>query len=142
MASKVQTRPSDRPLDELFVEFPNDERRADAQRLIALMAGITGHEPIIWGDRLIGFGRRSYRYASGRSDETFELGFAAHGREMTLYAHCDLGKNPRYHDDLTALGPHRTGVGCLYLKRLQTINFDVLEQVLRRVHADVMTGHA
>ena len=142
MASTAQTRPSGRLLEELFADFPDDERRADAQCLIALMREITGCEPVIWGQSMIGFGHRTYRYASGHGGETFLLGFAAHGREISIYSNCDLGRNPRYRDRLAVLGLHRTGVACLYIKRLQKINLAVLEQILRSAHADVLTGHS
>jgi hypothetical protein len=140
MASNTQPRPSGRPLEDLLANLPGERRRTDTQALIALMRTITGHEPIVWGQSMIGFGHRTYRYAGGRDGETFELGFAANGREISIYTNSDLSRNPHCHDLLAALGPHRTGVAHLFLKQLQQIDMAVLEQLLRTAHADVLAA--
>ena len=49
------------------VEHP--VRKANAQEVLALMRKITGEEPVMWGDSLIGFGLYKYKYASGKAGE-------------------------------------------------------------------------
>jgi predicted GIY-YIG superfamily endonuclease len=45
------------------------------------------------------------------------------------------------HEDLLArLGPHTTGVGCLYLKDLEKVDLAVLEEIVRRSWATVTSG--
>lgn len=41
---------------------------------------------------------------------------------------------------LGALGPHTTGVGCLYLKDLDEVDLDVLRGILERSRAWVESG--
>jgi len=36
----------------------------------------------------------------------------------------------RHTEALQRLGPHTTGVGCLYIKRLGDVDVDVLEQII------------
>ncbi|WP_285103747.1 hypothetical protein [Promicromonospora sp. MEB111] len=41
---------------------------------------------------------------------------------------------------LARLGPHTTGVGCLYLRDLEQVDLAVLEDILRRSWATVTSG--
>ena len=51
---------------------------------------------------------------------------------------------PRRHgahaDLLARLGPHTTGVGCLYVKALKDVDLDVLEAILARSYATLTAG--
>ena len=42
------------------------------------------------------------------------------------------GLDERYLDLLARLGPHRTGKGCLYLKRLADVDPAILRQLIER----------
>ena len=45
------------------------------------------------------------------------------------------------HEDLLAsLGPHTTGVGCLYVKDLADVDLEVLETIVRRSYATLTAG--
>jgi hypothetical protein len=112
------------------------ERRRDAETLLELMGRATGEQPRLWGS-VIGFGQYHYRYASGREGDAPAAGFAVRKAALTIYlldgvaAHADL---------LAGLGPHTTGVGCLYLKRLRDVDLDVLESVVARSYATLTAG--
>jgi hypothetical protein len=41
---------------------------------------------------------------------------------------------------LARLGPHTTGKGCLYVKRLDDLDRDVLAELIRRAYATNHTG--
>jgi hypothetical protein len=41
---------------------------------------------------------------------------------------------------LARLGPHTTGVGCIYLKDLETNDLAVLEEIVRRSYATLTAG--
>jgi hypothetical protein len=43
---------------------------------------------------------------------------------------------------LERLGPHTTGVGCLYLKDLDDVDLDVLAEIVRRSYATLTAGDA
>jgi hypothetical protein len=112
------------------------ERRRDAETLIELMRRCTGEEPTMWGS-IVGFGRYHYRYASGREGDAPAASFAVRKAATSVYvmdgvaAHADL---------LERLGPHKTGVGCIYLKDLATIDVDVLESIVARSSAALTAG--
>ncbi|CAN5127190.1 hypothetical protein BH20ACT5_BH20ACT5_11840 [soil metagenome] len=54
----------------------HDERRRDADVVCELMARVTGETPVMWGDRIVGFGHQHLRYASGRELDWFLVGFS------------------------------------------------------------------
>ncbi|MEO1078260.1 MAG: DUF1801 domain-containing protein [Pseudomonadota bacterium] len=105
------------------------QRREDGKRLLTWFARITGLEPRMWGDSMIGYGRYAYTYASGHSGEMFLTGFSPRKSALSLYV------LPGY-DDLSAqlgrLGKHKLGKSCLYIKRLDDVDIDVLEEIVRQ----------
>lgn len=127
--NKTQPGPGD---VRAFVDsVPDARRRADALSTLALMTEVTGARPELWGTSMVGFGRQRYEYESGRSGETFTVGFAPRKAALTLY-----GLIPDGDDAATALlarlGPHTTGKACLYIKRLDAVDRDVLAELIRR----------
>jgi len=116
---------------EAFLDTVADsERRHDADALCDLMASLTGEQATLWGTSIIGFGRARYRYASGREGETALACFSPRKRELVIYlvGQFDTDDVP----DLARLGPHRTGKGCLYVKRLADVDPDALRSLIER----------
>lgn len=123
------TRPTDADVEAYLASVTDDRRRADAEEALALMREVTGAEPRMWGTSLIGFGRQPYRTADGKEREWFAVGLAPRKAALTLYGLTYYGSN----DDLLArLGPHTTGKGCLYVKRLDAVDRDVLTELVAR----------
>ena len=60
-------------------------RRADAERLCALMSRLSGEPPRLWGPTIIGFGRYRYRYDSGRTGEMCRIGFSPRKATLVIY---------------------------------------------------------
>ena len=122
---------------EAYVEaIASPARRQDAERLIELMRRATGQEPQMWKG-IVGFGSYHYKYASGREGDAPAAGFAARKAATTVYvldgvdAHAGL---------LERLGRHTTGVGCVYIKRLDDVDLDVLESVIAASYATLTAG--
>lgn len=124
------TVPTDLPVQDYLDAIEDDRRRADCEELAALMRRLTGHEPVLWGSSLVGFGLVHYRYATGREGDWFLLGFSS--RKANLSLHLVPGGFAEDNELLARLGPHKTGKGCLYIKRLDDIDRNVLEQLLIR----------
>ncbi len=102
-------------------------RRRDAETLTALMQEISGREPVTWGT-IIGFGSCHYVYPTGTEGDMPLLAFAPRKTATTIY----LESTEEYAAELADLGPHTTGVGCLYIKDLEQIDLDVLRGILER----------
>ena len=102
-------------------------RRADAERLCALMSRLSGEPPRLWGPTIIGFGRYRYRYDSGRTGEMCRIGFSPRKATLVIYI---VDGFPGHADLLTRLGKHKTGKSCLYVNKLADIDMAVLEQLV------------
>lgn len=111
-------------------------RRRDAETLTALMQEVSGLEPATWGT-IIGFGACHYRYLTGTEGDTPALAFAPRKGASTIYL---LDGVDRHADDLATLGPHTTGVGCLYLKDLEEVDLEALRRILTRSLAWIDEG--
>lgn len=112
-------------------------RRRDAETLVELMSRVTGEPPRIAYRGIIGFGTYHYHYESGRQGDAAAAAFAPRRPSTTIY----LPDGVAAHSDaLERLGPHTTGVGCLYVKDLAKIDLDVLERVVAASYATVTAG--
>ena len=112
-------------------------RQRDARVLLDLMRRVTGQEPSLQHPGIVGFGRYHYEYASGRSGDAAAAGFAPRQTATVVY----LSDGTAAHADaLSRLGPHTSGVGCLYLKNLDDIDLAVLEEVVRSSYETLTAG--
>lgn len=109
------------------------KRRRDGGTLLEIMARVTGERPRMWGT-IIGFGQYHYKYHSGREGDAPAAGFSPRKAATTVYLPDGVGAHA---DLLEGLGPHATGVGCLYIKDLDSVDLQVLESILVRSYAAV-----
>ena len=123
------TQRTDADVDAFLDGVPDDRRRADARAALDLIRDVTQAPPRMWGTSTIGFGRQPYRTADGKQREWFAVGLAPRKAALTLYGLTYDGSNT---DLLGALGPHSTGKGCLYVKRLDDVDRAVLTDLVRR----------
>ena len=128
-ASDRTTRPTDADVAEFLDAVPDERRRDDARAVLELMRTVSGSEPRMWGPSMVGFGRQPYRTADGKEREWFAVGLAPRKAALTLYGLTYYGSNT---DLLGRLGPHTTGKGCLYVKRLEDVDREVLTELVRR----------
>lgn len=130
-------RQLDTDVDEFIAAIRPAVRQRDAVTLVEIMRRITGDEPSIWHPGIIGFGRYQYKYDSGREGEAGAAGFAPRKAAMVVYLPDGIGAHT---EALTHLGPHKPGVGCLYLKSLDDIDLDVLEDIVRTSYETITAG--
>lgn len=123
-----KTRPTD--IDpETVLSALEPARQADARALDRMMRRLSACDPMMWGEAMFGYGLYEYRYASGRGGRFFRSGFAVRAREFAIYVMAGFAG---MEDDLAALGPHKTGKSCLYLKKLDGVDLDALERIIAR----------
>jgi hypothetical protein len=113
-----------------FLDGVGDERRReDAGEVLGMIRRLTGAEPRMWGDSIVGFGRQPYTTSDGKEREWFALGLSPRKAALTLYGLTFYGSNA---DLLERLGPHTTGKGCLYVRRLDDVDREVLAELIVR----------
>ena len=122
-------------VDEFIAAVTPAKRRRDAATMVDLMREVTDREPEMWGT-IVGFGSCHYRYPTGTEGDMPIVGFAPRRQATTVYL-LDTGA---YGPRLAQLGPHETGVGCLYLKDLETIDVAVLRAIVAEDYRRVVEG--
>ena len=127
--AELKTKPSDESVDAYLGAVADPARRAECLALVGLMREATGLEPRLWGGSMVGFGSYHYKYASGHEGDSFLVGFAPRKKELTLYF---MGGLEPQRESLAKLGKHKTGKGCLYLKRLADADLGVLHEMVAR----------
>jgi hypothetical protein len=122
-----KTAPNDVDPRDFIAGLDDERRRSEALELLALFEARTGEKPVMWGDSIVGFGSYDYEYKSGRSGTWMRVGFSPRKSQMTVYV---MPGFEQYEEALERLGPHSTGSSCLYLKRLDAVDKDVLGDIV------------
>ena len=118
------------PVEEFLARVPDEQQREDARRLCAMMTEVTSEPPAMWGTSIIGFGTCHYRYPSGREGDAALASFSPRRQFLAIYL--IGGFADRHQSALARLGPHKTGKGCLYVKRLSQVDQDALRELIDR----------
>jgi hypothetical protein len=135
--AKIKTRATDADVDAFVAAVPDARRRAEAEAVLAMMRRVTGAAPKMWGPSMVGFGSVPYTNTLGTND-WFVVGFSPRKAAMTIYGvHDDYGPADPALDDL---GPHTTGKSCLYIKRLDDVDQQVLEGMVRKAWHQAHAG--
>jgi hypothetical protein len=124
---EAKTKPTPESVDEFLANISDDTKRSDCQRLRELMESATGEGGRMWGASMVGFGAYHYRYASGHEGDTMAVGFAPRSANITLYI---TGGFEEHESVLQRLGKHKTGKGCLYIKRLSDVDESALIELI------------
>jgi hypothetical protein len=123
----LKTARTDANVDDFLAGVADEGRRRDARMVRDLMARVTGEQPAMWGDSIVGFGQRHLRYATGRELDWFVVGFSPRKQALTLYLSESFAGREEL---LTRLGRHSTGKGCVYIKRLDDVDPTVLRDLV------------
>lgn len=126
---EVKTKPGMVDVAAFMGSVDDIEKRGDAETLIAMMKQISGEEPVMWGSSIVGFGRYTYTYASGKTGEWMITGFSPRKSALSIYIMPGFSD---YGELLAKLGKYKTGKSCLYVKRLADIDMDVLRTLVAR----------
>ncbi len=130
-----KTRPTDQDVTAFLDSIESPRRREEGHLLRSLMERITGQPAVMWGPTMVGFGSSPYTNSTG-THEWFDVGFSPRKQALTIY-----GIHNGYEPErplLAELGPHTTGVSCVYVKRLDALDLTVLERLVdeawREIH--------
>ncbi|RPI66855.1 MAG: DUF1801 domain-containing protein [Ignavibacteriae bacterium] len=121
-----KTKPTDASVAELL-STQDAQRKADCKEIIAMMQVATGSKPKIWGPDMIGFGEYHYVYESGREGDWFLCGFSPRKTAISLYIMSGFNQ---YEALMSKLGKFKTGKSCLYVKKLDDIDRNVLQKLI------------
>ena len=125
--SDAKTKKNDASVEEFLAGITHDKRREDCRVVVDLMKDVTGEEPVMWGDSIIGFGTYHYRYASGREGDWPITGVSPRKQSLTLYI---MPGFDRYEELMSELGKHKTGKSCLYVNKLEDVDLPTLRKLV------------
>lgn len=126
--AEIKTKETTASVEDFINSIKDEAKRKDSLTILKLMKKATKQKPKIWGNSIIGFGNKIYKSpATGREVEWFKIGFSPRKANLTLYLVMDIKK---YASELKKLGKHKTGVGCLYINKLDDVDIKVLEKLI------------
>jgi hypothetical protein len=126
--TELKTKPNDGSVEAFLNNVADPKKRQDSYAILELMKQVTGEEPVLWGDSIIGFGCYHYCYESGREGDWFLTGFSPRAQNLTLYI---MAGFDQYEALLARLGKYKTGKACLYIKKMEDVDMDVLRELVR-----------
>ena len=127
-----KTKPTKVSPAAFIAKVASEQQRKDSKELIAMMRDITGEPPKMWGPSIVGFGTHHYVYESGREGDTCLTGFSPRKPSLVLY----IGEALEDTTIMSKLGKYKTGKGCLYIKKLDDVDRNVLRALVAKAVRD------
>ena len=126
--AEIKTKPTAASVEDFINTVRDEQKRKDSFVILELMKKVSGEEPQMWGSSIIGFGKvRLKSPATGREVDWMRIGFSPRKASLSLYLAGDIKKHAVA---LKKLGKHKTGVGCLYINKLEDIDLKVLKGMM------------
>lgn len=118
-----KTLPTENSVEAFLDTIPDEKKRQDCYTALKLMQEATGYPPKMWGPSIVGFGSYHYKYESGHEGDAPLSGFSPRKAAITFYLVLDEAL-------LQKLGKHKTSKGCLYIKKLEDVDTEVLKELV------------
>ena len=125
--AKNKTTENEDSVDAYLAAIVDEKKRKDCAEIISLISYRTGYLPKMWGTGIVGFGSYHYVYDSGHAGDAPLAGIAARANAITLYVASEPGKREVL---LQNFGKHKSGKGCIYFKKIEDINTEILLEIV------------
>ena len=133
-----KTQETNASVDEFIEKLSDEIKRRDCKKLVEIFSAATGQDPKMWGDKIIGFGKRHYKYANGKPAELCKVGFSPRAKAFSCY----LASFPDSDELYQKLGDHKFSGGCLHISKIDLINTKVLTSIVRNSYKNVVSESA
>ena len=134
----VKTKVNTASVNAYLSRITDAQKRSDCTLISKMMEKASKSKPEMWGSSIVGFGRRSYTYANGKTGEWMVIGFAPRVQGIALYglkvftmAEGKLKEDAKQNTPLLKLGKYKEGGGCLYIRKIADIDTKQLEKVIQ-----------
>ena len=126
--AEIKTKPTSSSVEGFIDSVPDEQKRNDSKVILKLMEKAMKVKPKMWGSSMIGLGDVRYKSpATGREVDWFKMGFSPRKANLSLHLNINLQQHT---EALTKLGKHKTGVGCIYINKLDDVDVKVLEKLI------------
>ena len=125
--AEIKTKQTSSSVTDFIDSIPDEQKRKDSYVILKFMEKATQEKPKMWGSSMIGFGNVRYKSpATGREVDWFKIGFSPRKANLSLH----LINLQMHADALKKLGKYKTGVGCLYINKLEDVDIKILEKMI------------
>ncbi len=136
--AELKTQVNKASVNKFLMSVKDVQKRKDSLEICKIMEKASKSKPEMWGASIVGFGRRTYTYASGKTGEWMVIGFSPRKQNISLYGlkvfqmtHGGLKEKKSENDFLLKLGKYKEGGGCIYINKLSDINTKELEKIAK-----------
>ena len=105
----------------------DETKRKDCFAIAELMKKQSGFDAKMWGPAIVGFGAYHYKYDSGREGDAPLVAFSPRKNEISLYLSSGFEKRDEL---LKKFGKHKSAKGCVYIKKLEDVDTEVLKKMV------------
>lgn len=124
---QAKTTENKNNVKDFIKSVPDEKRQKDATALVKIMKEQTGFEAKMWGPAIIGFGSYHYKYASGHEGDAPLVGFSPRKNEFALYLSSLFDQRDEL---LKKFGKHKTSKACIYFKKIEDIDVEILKVMI------------
>lgn len=126
--AEIKTKPNAASVKTFLNTVKDEQKRKDSLVILEMMKKASGEEPKMWGSSIIGFGQVKVKSPhTGKECDWLRIGFSPRKANLSLYLR---GDNQKHAAVLKKLGKHKTGVGCLYINKLEDVDLKVLKGMI------------
>ena len=125
--AELKTKKNDASVAAFLDKVENIKKRLDCYAILNLMKSVTGQEPKMWGESIVGFGSYHYKYASGHEGDMPLAGFSPRKNNLTIYI---MPGFELYEALMAKLGKYKAGKSCLYIKSMNDVDPMVLRELV------------
>ena len=124
----IKTKENEASVEDFIGNVKDEQQRKDSMVILKLMKKVSKEKPRMWGSAMIGFGNKRYKSPNtGREVDWFKIGFSPRKANLSLHLILDIKEHAAL---FKKLGKHKTGVGCLYINKLEDVDLKVLEELI------------
>jgi len=127
--AQAKTQENEGSVEAFLSRVEPESKRQDSFDLMQIFQEVTGEVPRMWGESIVGFGKYTLTYASGKKADWPLTGFSPRKQNITVYVNTGFDE---YEGLLKSMGKYTTSKVCLYFKKLE----DVDEASLRKIVKD------
>jgi len=136
--AELKTKKNNSDVDVFLNGIAEERKRNDSFAILEMMKRATGMEPKMWGTSIVGFDEYHYKYDSGHEGDMCLIGFSPRKQNLTLYITYDFDK---FAPLFNKLGKHKTSKACLYINKLDDVDTEVLEELIKVCYKDAVKTH-
>ena len=127
--AELKTKVNESDVLKFINHIEHKTRKEDSLILLEMMKEVSGEEPKMWGESIIGFGTYHYKYeGTGREGDWMRIAFSPRKQNLSIYLMNGYSESTQL---LNKLGKHKIGKACLYINKLKDVDLNILKELMK-----------